>query len=72
MVKSSRMRTLSFGDCGMLAGRARRESAMIEVMAGLERHWRRVTWPMKPVTPVRMTFIVALVDIDSRGCCNDA
>lgn len=44
----------------MLAGSARRERTIIEVIVGLERHWRRVSWPMKPVTPVRTTFMFAL------------
>lgn len=53
----------------MLAGRARRESTMMDVMVGLTRHWRRVSCPMKPVTPVRMTFIVTLAEFGRGRVC---
>lgn len=30
----------------------------MDVMAGFWVHWVRTSWPMKPVEPVRMTFMV--------------
>lgn len=39
-------------------GRSRRDSATMEVIEGWARHWERISWPMKPVEPVRMIFIL--------------
>ena len=56
MAKPARIMTLSFG--WVMAGvRARRERTMRVVMAGWRRAWWRTSVPMKPVAPVRMTFI---------------
>ena len=38
-------------------GRGWRVSVVIEVREGWERAWVRTSWPMKPVVPVRMSFI---------------
>lgn len=57
MAKSARIMTLSFG-WEMGGERARRERTMTVVMEGWRRAWRRTSLPMKPVVPVRMTFIL--------------
>ena len=44
---------VSFG----FAGSSRRESAMMDVIAGLLRHCSRTALPMKPVLPVRIIFM---------------
>lgn len=62
--KLSRMTVLSFG---LLRGRSRRESATMEVMEGFWRHCSRTSRPMKPVEPVRMTFIVRMLFVQSRA-----
>lgn len=36
----------------------------MEVIAGLAQHWVKTSLPMKPVTPVRMTFIFASLQVD--------
>ena len=54
-VKSLRTTVLSLG---WVRGESRREREMMEVMAGWARSWVRISEPMKPVEPVRMTFIV--------------
>jgi hypothetical protein len=57
-VKKSSMRTtFSFGLEAKVGGNGFRESAMMDVIEGCERVWVRTSWPMKPVVPVRMTFI---------------
>ena len=57
-VKSSRRTTLIFGfEAAWVLGRGRRERMTMEVMRGEERHWERTSEPMKPVAPVRMSFI---------------
>ena len=38
--------------------------AIMEVIAGLAQHWVRTSLPMKSVTPVRMTFIFASLQVD--------
>jgi len=58
-VKSGIRITLSFGFDGL--GSGLRERATMAVMDGLSRHWERTSEPMKPVQPVRMNFIVAVV-----------
>ena len=35
----------------------------MEVIAGFLQHWVRTSLPMKPVTPVRMTFIFASLQV---------
>jgi hypothetical protein len=39
-------------------GRARRERTTIDVKAGARKHWWRISEPMKPVAPARMSFIL--------------
>lgn len=57
MAKSARIITWSFGWV-MGGDSARRERTMRVVMEGWRRAWRRTSPPMKPVAPVRMTFIL--------------
>ena len=40
------------------SGRARRVRTTREVMDGFANAWKRTSPPMKPVAPVRMTFIL--------------
>lgn len=64
-MKSSIMWTFSFDDWGAL-GRGRRERTAMEVMDGLAMLWIRISEPMKPVVPARMSFILVVV---SLFCC---
>lgn len=57
-LKSSKITTLSLGLSVTEAGRGRRERATRDVMPGWSRHWERTSWPMKPVEPVRISFMV--------------
>jgi len=57
-VKSFMRMTLSFGldetDSGL------RDNAIMDVMDGFSRHCERTSEPMKPVQPVRITFILCV------------
>lgn len=57
MAKSARIMTWSLGWV-MGGDRARRERTTRVVMERWKRAWRRTSVPMKPVAPVRMTFIL--------------
>jgi hypothetical protein len=57
-VKSFMMITVSLVWLASATGRARRERTMIDVKAGARKHWRRISEPMKPVAPARMSFIL--------------
>ncbi len=59
-MKSSMIISSILGSLVMLSGRGRRVSAMMDVIFGSSRHWARTSLPMKPVTPVRMTFMFGL------------
>ena len=59
-MKSSRMTTLIFEFEVRVLGRARRERTMMEDILGEARHWERTSEPMKPVAPVRMSFILGM------------
>ena len=56
--KSATIATLSFGLLPIDGGRSRRESATIDVIDGLWRHCWSTSWPMNPVEPAKMTFIL--------------
>jgi hypothetical protein len=55
--KSSTRTTFSLGFDAKVGGSGFRESAMMDVIEGCVRACVRTSWPMKPVVPVRMTFI---------------
>jgi len=58
--KFSMITICSLGWLAVVAPSGRRERAMMEVMAGCERHADRTLPPIRPVQPVRMSFMVAL------------
>ena len=58
-LKSSMIITFAF-ECEDRFSIGRRERRMREVMDVLSRHWIRISPPMKPVAPVRMTFISSI------------
>jgi hypothetical protein len=61
VLKSSIITVVSFG----FVGSSRRERAMMDVIAGLMRHCSRTALPMKPVLPVRMTFMMLSYEVMS-------
>ena len=57
-MKSSTRRDLIFGSEAKGSGKGWRVSVIIVVIEGWERAWTSTSWPMKPVVPVRMSFMV--------------
>lgn len=57
-MKSSRIITCTFGFEVVSSGRALREMIIREEIEGCESAWWRTSFPMKPVEPVRMSFIL--------------
>lgn len=66
-LKSFMMMTLTRGLLVTASGRFRRDNTTTEVMDGLFRHCWRTSEPMKPVAPLKITFILKLIVDGKKG-----
>jgi hypothetical protein len=70
-LKSFMMMTLTLGLLATASGRFRRDNTTTEVKDGLFSHCQRTSEPMKPVAPLKITFILKLI-VDGKKMMNQS